>query len=361
MSARHRRGSGAVFSALALVCAGLALTGCERRAETDADIQARVAAALDPCAPRAEAFAQRICGNEDLAALSTEVREALVAEAASISEPGAQILIEAQQNWLETQRIACGIIDPESTPSADQQSCLEAKLRERAREAATAVEQIGGYTFQRVEVSSAAPMTAEIASSSGLGEAAPPAIVTDIRYPRIDGEQTPQIQRFNALVAQQPRFRLEEATEEQVSYQIAYAGPEIISVRFDLYEYSLGAAHPDNSSKAVTVIMATGEPLKATDVFKPGSGWEDFLTERAMASITRDFRDYDFVPPERDVRESATKPHLWLITEQGLVIVFPPYSFGGPHALGGAQVEISWADLRPYLNPSAPAPIGAGA
>ena len=47
------------------------------------------------------------------------------------------------------------------------------------------------------------------------------------------------------------------------------------------------------------------------------------------------------------------------MTEQGLVILFPPYSFGGPYALGGAEVTIPWTELRPYLNPNAPAPIGA--
>jgi len=61
------------------------------------------------------------------------------------------------------------------------------------------------------------------------------------------------------------------------------------------------------------------------------------------------------------VRESATKPHLWLITEAGLVILFPPYSFGGSHAMGGAEVAIPWKDLAPYLNPNAPRPIRAEA
>ena len=45
-----------------------------------------------------------------------------------------------------------------------------------------------------------------------------------------------------------------------------------------------------------------------------------------------------------------------LITERGLVILFPPYSFG-PYALGGAEVTIPWRDLAPYLNPAAVAPI----
>jgi hypothetical protein len=206
-------------------------------------------------------------------------------------------------------------------------------------------------------------VSAAAADASGLGDDAPAAIVRDIKFPRIDGNAAPNAQRFNQLVAQQPQYRLEDQTEEQVDYKIVYAGPEIISVQFDLYENTLGAAHPNNTSKAVTVVMTgEGRPLAVTDVFRAGSGWENFVTRRAVTAITAQFREYDgFVPPERDVRESATKPHLWLVTQQGLTILFPPYSFGGPHALGGAEVVIPWNDLRPYLAANPPAPIGVRA
>jgi hypothetical protein len=50
---------------------------------------------------------------------------------------------------------------------------------------------------------------------------------------------------------------------------------------------------------------------------------------------------------------------LWLVTERGLVLLFPPLSFGGSHADGSVEVTIPWADLRQYLNPAAPAPIRA--
>jgi hypothetical protein len=92
-------------------------------------------------------------------------------------------------------------------------------------------------------------------------------------------------------------------------------------------------------------------------VFAANSGWQNFLTERAIADIARQFREDGFTPPERDVRETATKPHLWLVTEHGLTMLFPPYSFGAPYVMGGVDVSISWTDLRPYLNPTAPAPI----
>lgn len=351
----HARAISAICAALGL----LALAACEPSgdAKTEATSEQRIAAALDPCAAGRGAFAQTVCQNQQLASLEGDIRETLVAEAADVSDAGARMLVQNQQRWLEAQRIGCGIIDPESAPTAEQQQCLEGEFRARATEVQTAIQEVGGYTFQRMELIDATAVSAEVASSSGLGEAAPAAVTREIRFPRIDGEQTPEIQRFNELVAQQPQFRLEDVTNEAVDYQIAYAGPELISVRFDLADFTLGAAHGNSSSKAVTVLMRTGEPLTEAHVFRANSGWQRFLTQRAVADITRQFTDYGFRPPERDVRESATKPHLWLITEQGLTILFPPYSFGGPYALGGAEVAIPWADLRPYLAPDAPAPI----
>jgi hypothetical protein len=337
-----------------------ALAGCTPKAD-DSTAEASDAG-LAACGGGACAFAEALCGNQRLAALDGQIREALTAEAAAVSDAGAQMLAQGQQRWLEAQRVACGVVDPQTPLTADQSRCLESALRERAVQAQTAVQEIGGYTFQSVEIVNAQAVSAQAASESGLGDSAPTALMRDIRFPRIDGAATPQAQRFNQLVAQQPQYRLEDQTEEQVDYEIVYAGPELISVKFDFYESTLGAAHPNNSQRAVTVVMTgEGRALAATDVFRAGTGWEDFITRRSVAEITRQFRDYQFEPPARDVRESATKPHLWLVTERGLTILFPPYSFGGPHALGGAEVTIPWADLRRYLNPNAPQPIRASA
>ena len=120
---------------------------------------------------------------------------------------------------------------------------------------------------------------------------------------------------------------------------------------------TLGAAHPNGSSQAVTVLMTEGRAITENDVFRADSDWQDFLTQRAVREIVRQYREDGFSPPERDVRETATKAHLWLVTERGLTLLFPPYSFGAPYVMGGAEVTIPWTDLRPYLNPAAPAPI----
>ncbi|MEJ0058653.1 MAG: hypothetical protein WDM79_03250 [Terricaulis sp.] len=221
------------------VLAALSLAACTPKSQQSGDVgpkpngdAADIAQALDPCAEGSGADAS-LCGNRTLAALDAQIRDALVAEAASVSESGAQLLVQNQQRWRQAQRVACGVTDEAATPDAEQQSCLEAEFRERVQEARSSIEEVGGYTFQRVELVDATPVTAQIAADSGLGDEAPPAVSRDIRYPRIDAPQTPAIQRFNQLVAQQPQYRLEDATEEIVDYRIAYAGPDVISVRFD--------------------------------------------------------------------------------------------------------------------------------
>jgi len=346
------------FGAVGAMAACLLLAGCGDRGaggKTEASSAEAIAAALDICSGGHDQFARNVCENRQLAAIDGEIRQALVAESASISDAGAQLLVRNQARWRDAARVSCGLLDVETAPTLEQQSCLEQQFRARLRDAQAAVQEAGGYTFQRMELIDAAPVTAAIAGD--MGDAAPIAIVRDIRFPRIDGPQTPAIQRFNDLVARQPQRNLGDATSEVVDYQIVFAGPELISVRFITSEDTLGAAHPNNSVNAVSVLMNDGRELTAADVFTAESGWENFLTRRAVEALTRDFADYGFVPPERDVRETATKPHLWLVSEAGLIILFPPYSFGGPHALGGAEVTIPWADLRQFLNPAAPAPI----
>lgn len=351
-----------------MIALAAALAACGPRGEQSAGRSAAkgkapAIAEILSCEGAPAGFAGTVCRHPQLSALDEQVRQALLAKAGDVSDAGAQMLVESQRRWLEAQRAACGVIDPDAALDADQVRCLQSKLRERLAEARTAVQEVAGYTFQSVEVVRAQEVSAAAAAAAGLEpEDAPHAIVRDIRYPRIDNMDTPQAARFNELVRQSPQYALEDQTEESVDYEIVYAGPELISVKFETYENTLGSAHPETGARAVTILMTgEGRAIAAADVFRANSGWEAFVTRRAVAALTRSFRDYDFTPPERDVRETATKPHLWLVTEAGLTILFPPYSFGGPRVLGGAEVSIPWNDLRPYLNPNAPAPIGARA
>lgn len=360
------KGSGEDFAVLVnanrLICAvfALGLAACNNPAsgtsKTEQSSAAHIAAALDVCSQPGDEFAQHVCDNRRLAGLDGQVRGALVSEAADVSDAGAALLVQNQNRWRDAQRVVCGIDDANAAPTAEQQRCLESRFRARLQDARGAVQALGGYTFQRMELVDAAPVAARLAAGSGD---APSAVERNIRFPRIDGPQTPQIRRFNELVAQEPQFRLEDATSEATDYTITYAGPELISVRFNALQETAGAANVNHIVKAVTVLMTEGRALTAEDVFQPNSHWQDFITDRAVADIQHQMPDYG-APPRRDVYETATKAHLWLVTERGLVLLFPPLSVGGWSQADppeGLEVTIPWADLRPYLNPAAPVPI----
>jgi uncharacterized protein YecT (DUF1311 family) len=344
------------LSLISVGAAALVLAGCERLgdAKTEASSGANVAAALDVCAEGQTQFAQNLCANRDLAKLDSAVSEVLVAESANVSDAGVDMLVQNQNRWRGAQRVVCGILAPDAAPTLEQEQCLTARLRARAQEVRSAVQELGGYTFQRIEIVEAAPVAASLSAASGRDDRA---IVRDIRFPRIDGPQTPEVRAFNDLAAQQPQYRLQDAINETVDYTIAYAGPDLISVRFIYNTDQLRAATTSSTLRAVNVVMGARRALTDTDVFVPQSGWQDFITDRAVREISRQFSDYPDFPPRRDVYETATKPHLWVITQRGLTLLFPPLSFGGSHVDGATEVTIPWADLRPYLNPNAPAPI----
>jgi hypothetical protein len=273
----------------------------------------------------------------------------------SISAEGDKALVDGQRAWLETKGIDCNL----ASGTAEARDCLKTALAERLKQSKAAVEQMGGFTFVRVENNAAQAVTAEAAAASGLADSAPPALTRELRYPRIDNVASDAVQKFNTIMARmgQPKFKVEDATAESAEYKITFASPDIVSVQFLTSEYNLGAAHPNNGLTSVTVMMKEGREIAQADVFKPGSGWETFLTRRSVKALTKQFQDWGAGPPAiNDVRDTATKAHNWTITQDSLVVLFPPYSVG-PFALGAQEVKIPWKDLQPYVNPNAPAPI----
>lgn len=345
----------AAVALLALAACGDNATGANK---TDQSSAAHIAAALNVCDQPDNSFIRDVCADRSLAALDTQMRQTLTAQSANISDAGAQLLVQNQARWREAQRIGCGVGDASAALTPDQQRCLEGEFRARAQDVRAAVQLLGGYTFQRMELIDAAPLSRDQVAQTGLGSEAPAATMRDIEFPRIDGAQTPAIRRFNDLVAQQPQSRLGDGTSETVTYEIGYAGPELISVRFTFSQDSIVQGASSSTLRAVNVLMKDdGRELTENDVFTPNSHWQDFITDRAVAAIAKEYPDYNNFPPRRDVYETATKPHLWLIKANELVLMFPTLSYGGSQSDPPVYVSIPWTDLRPYLNPGAPLPI----
>lgn len=339
----------------ALAAMAVCLAACER--DKAADV---VAPSADASTATVDACPQTsvLCRDPRLAALRDQMKTALSKASADISAEGAKVLAQNQNEWLEAQRVTCGVPAGAATLTPDQQTCVQGAIADRVKNAAQAVEKVGPFTFQRVEVNSAAKASAQqLAQAPG----APDTITQDVAFPRIDGD-SPAIRKFNEIVAQRPRFSKADATNETTKYNIAYAGSDLISVKFGYYDYSLGAAHPNTDAKAINFNMKTLAPLRATDVFKAGSGWENALARKGADGVTKILKGFDdSLPPTdpADLRAAVADPGKWAITDKALILLFSEEDMGS-HAIGGQEVAVPWSELKQYLNPAAPAPIKAG-
>lgn len=346
---------------MAAMAAAVALGACDGKPAKPAPGEPQAASAprplqrlaeFDPCAAP-DAVVQPLCQGAEVAKTAAELGRAMAQQAAKLSPEGARLLAQDEAAWLKAEFQLCqASIGPDLTLG----TCLGRALGERLRDADQAAVQMGGYTFQRAESHAAIPIPAAQLVELSVGEGAPRAVVRHLAWPRIDSPVTPATQRFNEL-ARRPDPAADELMDNTIDYTIAFAGPALISVRFNTYNYAPGAAHPNGGTEALNVLMASGRPLEAGDVFRGNTGWEDFLTAKAAAGLAKVFADYGEPPAQNLIRDAVTKPRLWIISRDGLSLLFPPYALGGPYALGEQEVQVPWVELRPYLRPDAPAPF----
>jgi hypothetical protein len=326
----------------------------------------QIQAQLDPCAEN-DGAGKSLCANDALTAQAAEVQGAFAQVASKVSADGAKLLADAQQQWAEAAANTCLAEHKGDVASLAYADCVKGQLDERAKEAQDAVQQIGGFTFQKVERSEAAATPA--ATVASFGDAAPAAVTRDIAFPRIDNpNKDPVIDKFNATVAKTERFKDQPITTEATTYQISYASPNFVSVRFDYYDMTVGAAGPNTGADAITINMKTGERLKADDVFRAGSGWEKFLAKRALSGLAPKLvevgaisrpREAASIIGQAELADAVQKSHLWALSDAGLVLMFPEGTFGG-RGFGAFDVTIPWGELKSYVNPAAAAPINPG-
>lgn len=337
----------------AILGAVLVLGACERGTQAPAASEAEASATtIESCTAGA---ASALCSDAQLSPLHQEVTQRLMAAADQLSVAGAKIVADNQKTWMDAQSVVCGVDKAAAKLAPDQETCLQSALSARAKDASASVQKVGEYVFQRVETNAAFKVDPNAGGLNAL-PGGPEAVMQSVAYPRLEGE-SPAIQAFNRLVAQKPRFTAADATEEQVNYKIAYAGPNLISVRFDRYDNTIGAAHPNTGVKAVNVNMKTGAPLTAGDVFA-AAGWQDFLAKRAADGVTKALRAQDdtaraFAPA--DLKSAAIDPQNWVVSASGLTMVFGEDALGA-YATGLQEVSVPWADLKRFLKPDAPVP-----
>jgi hypothetical protein len=129
-----------------------------------------------------------------------------------------------------------------------------------------------------------------------------------------------------------------------VSYEIAAADKNFISVLFSFYEY-LGGAHPNTTTESFNYDLNRKAPVSLADLFTPNSNYLKVISDHAI----KELKKLDTVSAvELGAGPKIDNYHSWNITPTGLKITFDPYQVG-PYAAGAHEVVVPYSVLKPII------------
>ena len=195
------------------------------------------------------------------------------------------------------------------------------------------------------------------------------------QYPQLTGGNNPNFEKFNqvaraAVTKEVTEFRKEmapQAGEEEprpegsmgsdlsVSYKIALAQDDLISVEFEVGSYYQGAAHPNSYNEVLNYDLKNGRLLKLSDLFKPDAKFLQAIATYCIADLKKQGKDKGLLDEEIEKGAAANpKNYLsWSITRRGLGINFDSYQVG-PYAAGPQFVLVPYSTLKDLINPEGP-------
>lgn len=135
-----------------------------------------------------------------------------------------------------------------------------------------------------------------------------------------------------------------------ITYSIYQYSEDIVSVKFDIYEYS-GGAHGNHYFETFTFDLVNQQVLNFEDLFQ-----EEFDPLLTIAPIVQtdleaklsEMGDSQWI--QDGTGSNINNYRNFVVTNDTLVLLFPPYQVA-PYVAGSQVVEIPLADLQAILAP----------
>jgi uncharacterized protein YecT (DUF1311 family) len=305
------------------------------------------AASFD-CATATSREAQAICQLPGLSDMDARIATAYAAALQRLTPAGQRILKETQDQWSEAMIAGCAPVrdDPDKLPA-----CLERPYKMRLYDLTDPISTIGDFTFLRVSAYAFVPCLDEFGCDAAFGGG-----YVHASHPGIDAPANDQIRQWNRLVLDKlPPLAgaLQPNTNVTLDFEIAGVSADMISVRFDLREYSHRASHGSAFVFGLNTILSTGRQIAAGDLFVDKTPWQDYLYRQAARQARASLgAQAGQIMPEV-IHDIVNKPERWAITPAGLAILFAPNDLGFYTETPRAAV-IPWADLKPFLRSPLP-------
>lgn len=161
-----------------------------------------------------------------------------------------------------------------------------------------------------------------------------------------------EIEDFKKMVAEDG----DQGGERDVSFYISYADDSLVSVDFSDYFYYFGAGSRQAFSTTLNYDLAHGRALKLADLFKPSSDYLKVISDTCNRELRKRFAGESFPDAERiagSVEGVVGDEKKWLVSREGLVVVFDSMEFG-PGGAGENTVVVPFAALKSSIRPDGP-------
>jgi hypothetical protein len=184
--------------------------------------------------------------------------------------------------------------------------------------------------------------------------------------PFLTGSDDPRVQQFNqeaaALVqlevdnfkqsmTEAPNPPVGNGSSFDLKYSLISPWGDILSLKFDIYTYFDGAAHPGQSSKTLTYNLAMGQHVDLAQLFLPGTDYLQVLADYCKTDLAG--RDIMFDAFQTGADPLPDNYRNWNFSSDGVVITFDTYQVA-PGAAGPQIVTIPYANLQAIIDPNGP-------
>jgi hypothetical protein len=192
------------------------------------------------------------------------------------------------------------------------------------------------------------------------------------QYPQLTGGNNPNFEKFNQVVrapvtkevasfkkgmtpeeGEEPPPEGSMGSDLTISYEVALAQDDLISIKYLIGSYYQGAAHPNTVSQVINYDLKNGKQLKLSDLFKPGAKFIQAISTYCITDLKKQNKDLPGEGIENGAGPLAKNFQSWTITRRGLGITFDAYAVAS-YADGPKYVVVPYSSLKDVINPEGP-------
>jgi len=133
-----------------------------------------------------------------------------------------------------------------------------------------------------------------------------------------------------------------------LQYSIIGQRADIWSIKFDIFFYADGAAHPAHYSKTLNYDLSNGREIALNELFLSDSNYLQVISDICKSDLL--IRDIGFDSAPQGADPLAENYQHWNISNEGLVITFDEYQVAA-YAAGPQSVVIPFSALQSISNP----------